>query len=133
MIGSCQSLQNLCDLRDKAIQRIADLNTQINNLTTGKAKTLKTMLGIKTKLDEITSCEKEKVTQEQNRNDLTQVIKLATFNMESYIEFFKVEKLAGYYHSLNQVAEIQKVNAENINDFWQTVRSDKNIQKLMNE
>jgi hypothetical protein len=133
MIGAIVSLQGLNDQRDKIIHRITDLNTQINNLTSGKSKTLKTFLGLKSKQDEIAVMEREKELLEANRNDLTTIIKLATFNMESYIEYFKVEKLAGYYQSLNQVAEIQKNNTENINDFWGTVRCDKNIQKLMNE
>jgi hypothetical protein len=133
MIGAIQSLQGLNDQRDKVVHRITDLNTQINNITTGKSRTLKTLLGLKTRQDEIASLEREKEQLEHNRNDLTCIIKLATFNMESYIEYFKVEKLAGYYQSLNQVAEIQKSNTENINSFWGTVRNDKNIQKLMNE
>jgi predicted nucleic acid-binding Zn-ribbon protein len=133
MIGAINSLENLNEKRDKITHRISELNTNITNLIAGKSKSIKTFLKIKTKEEELSAMEKEKDTLERNRSDLNTIIKLATYNMENYIEFFKVEKLAGYYQSLTQVAEIQKNNSINITDFWGTVRNDKNIQKLMNE
>jgi hypothetical protein len=64
---------------------------------------------------------------------LEEVLKLANFNMENNIEFFKVEKLASYYMALKQMAEIQKGNSSKLFDFWATVAKDKNISKLTNQ
>lgn len=53
--------------------------------------------------------------------------------MDSYIEYFKVEKLAGYYQALKILAELQKLNSTRINEMWSSVSQDKNIEKLMKE
>lgn len=70
---------------------------------------------------------------EKNLNEMTQLTKLATYNLENYIDFFKVEKLAGYYQALNNLADIQKKNAEKISDLWAKAGEDKNVKKLLNE
>lgn len=64
---------------------------------------------------------------------MTLLTRLATYNLETYIDFFKVEKLAGYYQALNNLADIQKKNANKISDLWGSVGEDKNIRKLINE
>jgi len=64
---------------------------------------------------------------------MTLLTSLATFNLDSYIDFFKVEKLAGYYQALNNLAEIQKKNANKISDLWCSVGEDKNIKNLIND
>lgn len=63
---------------------------------------------------------------------MTLLTRLATYNLENYIDFFKVEKLAGYYQALNNLADIQKKNSSKIGDLWSSVGEDKNIKKLIN-
>ena len=59
--------------------------------------------------------------------------RLTTFNMESYINTFKREKLAGYYQALNNFADLQSKNSMKINKLWTCVANDKNLQKEINE
>lgn len=69
----------------------------------------------------------------KNLKDMENLTKLSTYNMENYIEFFKVEKLAGYYNALNNLADIQKKNSDKISDLWMSVADDRNVKKLINE
>ncbi len=58
---------------------------------------------------------------------------MATYNLDNYINSFKQEKLAGYYQALNNLADLQKKNSNNISELWACVGDDKNIKKFMNE
>ena len=132
MIEAIASLQNLYDNFDKLSQRIINLDTEINNLKTGK-KSIKSIFSFKSKNDELVGLENDKGNSEKNLADLDGVVKLATYNMESYIEYFKVEKLAGYYNNLKIFADLQKTNSSKINEMWKCVSQDKNVQKLVSK
>lgn len=132
LIEAIASLQGLYEISDKIKNKIISLDTDLANLKLGK-KTLKSIFSFRSKDEDIHSIEKEKNTAEKNIKDLEEVIRIATYNMESFIDYFKVEKLAGYYNNLKQFAELQKSNSVKINDLWQAVANDKNIQKIMKE
>ena len=130
MIEAISSLQILYESQEKMTQKIFNLDTDLKSTKTGK-KSLKSFFSFKTKSEEVTIIETEKVNMEKTLVDLDGVIKLATYNMDSYIEYFKVEKLAGYYQNLKVFAELQKSNSVKVNDLWQSVALDKNVKKLV--
>lgn len=132
MIEAITSLHTLFDTKEKLSQKIAALDANIKNLKSGK-KSIKSFFSFKSPNEESSVMESEKLNSEKSLAELEMVCKLATYNMDSYIEYFKVEKLAGYYQNLKILSELQKTNSTKINDLWQTVGSDKNIQKLISK
>jgi hypothetical protein len=132
MIEAISSLQVLYESQEKMAQKILNLDTDLKGIKTGK-KSLKSFFSFKTKSEEVTILETEKVNMEKTLVDLDGVVRLATYNMDSYIEYFKVEKLAGYYQNLKVFAELQKSNSVKVNDLWQSVALDKNVKKLVSK
>jgi hypothetical protein len=132
MLEAIASLENMWQNKERLMQHISQLEVKINNLKAGK-KTFKSFFNFKSPAEELTIVEAEKATSDKTLADMENVIKLATFNMDNYIEYFKVEKLAGYYKNLNTFAEMQKSNSDKINHVWDSVAHDKNVKKLMNE
>jgi hypothetical protein len=129
MTSSIHSLLSLYEQKDKLSNRINELEKERRDIVSGKTN-IKSLFSFKSKKDDMSNIDSTKVALEKNYADLEQIIKLATHNMESYIEYFKIEKLAGYYNSLNKLAKIQKSNSESINGLWTSVSMDANIVKL---
>lgn len=144
MNESISSLNALYENKEKVNQKFLANEKDLNDLNSGKSS-LKTMFGLKSKKSEFEkfTCHKANVINklyfnlifklEKNLNEMTLVTRLATYNLETFIDFFKVEKLAGYYQALNNLADIQKKNANKISDLWGSVADDKNIKKLISE
>ena len=138
MNEAINSLNHLYDLKDKTYQKFKSNEKDLNDMNSGK-KNFKTMLGIKSKKAEIEKFSQNKynviffiiIKLEKSMGELELLTKIATYNLEDYLNFFKVEKLAGYYQSLNSLADIQKNNSNKINDLWNCVSNDKNIQKIL--
>lgn len=132
MVEAISSLHLLYENQEKLGAKVLSLDQNIKNIKTGK-KSLKSIFSFKSPNEECNALENEKHNCEKAYQDLEMTNKLATYNMDSYIEYFKVEKLAGYYQNLKIFADLQKLNSIKINDLWQTVGSDKNIQKLISK
>lgn len=132
MSEAITSLEGLYQNKEKLTQHIIQLEARLNNIKAGK-KSFKSFFNFKTPNEELNAVESEKSNADKTLSDLEGVIKLATFNLENFIEFFKVEKLAAYYKNLKTFAEMQRSNSSKIDDVWQTVALDKNIEMLMND
>jgi len=143
MNESITSLNILYENKEKLNQKFLSNEKDLNDLNSGK-NSIKTMFGLKSKKSEFEKFSSNKanviylilnfkIKLEKNLNDITMITRLATYNLENFIDFFKVEKLAGYYQALNNLADIQKKNSTKISDLWSSVGDDKNIKKLMNE
>jgi hypothetical protein len=132
MSEAISSLEKLNITKEKLAQNLSSLDAKLTSVKGGK-KTFKSFFNIKTRDEEIKELETEKLNGDKTLSDMESVIKVVTFNMESYIEYFKVEKLAAYYKNLKEFAELQKSNSGRINDIWETVAQDKNIRLLMSE
>lgn len=130
MIEAITSLNGLEETKDKLAQKISSISSDLIDLRAGK-KTIKSFFSFKSKQEDFADLEQEKAYSEKCLADIEVIIKLASFNLDSYIDYFKVEKLAGYYRSLQYFSEITKTNAVKVNELWQTVSNDKNIAKLM--
>ena len=69
--------------------------------------------------------EKEKL--EKDIENLGQVIKIATFNMQNQIRKFKMISLENYYGELSRIEKDTEINAKIFDELWETVVKDKNI------
>ena len=101
MIGALQSLKDLQDTYNKLIK----------HLSSAKNK------------------EKE-ANKEKNANDLGEIIKITTFNMQRTIDDFKVESLDNYYAELSRIDGDTEKNPKIFDDLWETVVKDKNISEF---
>ena len=72
----------------------------------------------------------EKETKEKDLNDLGEIIKIATFNMQNTIDNFKTVSLDNYYAELARIDGDTEKNAKIFDDLWETVVKDKNISEF---
>ena len=136
------SLNLLFENKEKINQKFLTNEKDLNDMNCGR-KSFKTMFGIKSTKSEIEKFKAIKETVinlnffyfkfifqlEKNLSEYEIITKLTTFNMESYINNFKGEKLAGYYKALNSFADLQNRNSIKINNLWTSVANDKNLKK----
>ena len=125
-----EALETLKDLQDtyaKLNKTFSNTNTQLNELQAGKSS-VKTIF--KNKEKEISKLANEKETMEKDMNDLQQIIKIATFNMQNTIENFKTVSLDNYYAELARIDGDTEKNATIFDDLWETVVKDKNISEF---
>ena len=125
-----ESLETLKDLQDnynKLRKNFTSVNLQLSDIQAGKSS-VKTMF--KNKEKEINKLTSEKESLEKDINDLGQVIKIATFNMQNAIRDFKTISLDNYYAELSRIEGDTEKNATIFDDLWETVVKDKNISEF---
>jgi hypothetical protein len=127
MIEALVSLKNLQENYNKLTKSLNTHNTQISELQSGKS-TVKTMF--KNKEKEMSKLNTEKENIEKDINDLGEIIKIATFNMQNTIEHFKVVTLDNYYAELSRIEGDTEKNANFSDELWETVVKDKNISEF---
>ena len=127
MKESLESLKDLQDSYNKLSKTFTSVNLQLSELQAGKSS-VKTIF--KNKEKEINKLTLEKETLEKDINDLGQVIKIATFNMQNAIRDFKTISLDNYYAELSRIEEDTEKNATIFDDLWETVVKDKNISEF---
>ena len=72
----------------------------------------------------------DKEAKEKDVNDLGEIIKIATFNMQNTIDNFKTVSLDNYYAELSRIDGDTEKNAKIFDDLWETVVKDKNISEF---
>ena len=87
-------------------------------------------MSFKGKEDNINKLMNDKEKLEKDIENLGQIIKIATFNMQNQIKKFKVVCLDNYYVELSRIAKDTEVNAKIFDDLWETVVKDKNISEF---
>lgn len=127
MIEGLETLKNLQDTYNKLQKNLNNTNTILNELQAGKS-TVKTMF--KNKEKEMTKLSNEKEEIEKNINNLGEIIKIATFNMQNTIENFKTISLDNYYAELFRIEGDTEKNGAIFDDLWETVVKDKNISEF---
>ena len=126
MTEALSSLALLNETHDKLIAESETLTQRINNLQSNYSK-IKLFFTMKTKeaaYDELT---KRKESIQESIQSLNEIIKIASFRMERYLEKFKIEKLERYHNHLKAFSELQKDNNINLDDLWQCVSRDRNL------
>ena len=92
-------LKNLQDVYNKLTKNLTSTNVQLNDLQAGKTN-VKSLLSFKGRDDNINKLMNEKEKLEKDIENLGQVIKIATFNMQNQIRKFKLVCLENYYSEL---------------------------------
>jgi len=127
MAEALEGLNNLQETYSKMNKNLLNLNIELSELQAGKSS-VKTMF--KNKEKEMTKLTNEKESLEKNINDLGNVIKIATFNMQNAIKEFKISELANYYAELSRIESDTEKNAKISDDLWENVIKDKNISEF---
>ena len=127
MKEALESLNTLQDTYNKLTKNYNSANAYLSDLKEGKSS-VKSMF--KNKEKEINKLSSEKETKEKDINDLGQIIKIATFNMQKTIDDFKVVCLDNYYAELSRIEGDTEKNATIFDDLWETVVKDKNISEF---
>ena len=126
MIEALESLKSLQDTYNKLTKNLTSTNVQLNDLQAGKTN-VKSLLSFKGREDNINKLMSEKEKLEKDIENLGQVIKIATFNMQNQIKKFKTVCLENYYSELNKIEKDTEANAKIFDELWETVVKDKNI------
>ena len=127
MIEALEGLNNLQETYSKMNKSLLNLNIQLSELQAGKSS-VKTMF--KNKEKELTKLINEKEGLEKNINDLGNVIKIATFNMQNAIKEFKIIELSNYYAELSRIESDTEKNGIISDNLWESVIKDKNISEF---
>ena len=126
MQEALESLKNLQDVYNKLTKNLTSTNVQLNDLQAGKTN-VKSLLSFKGRDDNINKLMNEKEKLEKDIENLGQVIKIATFNMQNQIKKFKLVCLENYYSELSRIEKDTEYNAKIFDELWETVVKDKNI------
>jgi hypothetical protein len=126
MIEALESLKGLHDNYGKLTQNLTSTNVQLNDLQAGKTN-IKSMFIFKGKEEKISKLMMDKEKLEKDIENLGQVIKIATFNMQNEIKNFKNVSLENYYGELSRIESDTEANAKIFDDLWDTVIRDGNI------
>ena len=126
MQEALESLKGLQDNYNKLTKNLTSTNVQLNDLQAGKTN-VKSLLRFKGREDNINSLMAEKEKLEKDIDNLGQVIKIATFNMQNQIKKFKMVSLENYYGELNKIEKDTEAKSKNFDELWENVVKDKNI------
>ena len=129
MQESLESLKGLQDTYNKLTKNLTSTNIQLNDLQAGKSS-IKSMLSFKGKEENISGLMMEKEKLEKDIDNLGQVIKIATFNMQNQMKNFKNISLQNYYNELSRIEKDTESNAKIFDDLWDTVVKDGNISEF---
>lgn len=124
MIEALEGLKTLQDTYNKLNKTLSNINIELSDFLSGK-NTMKTMF--KNKDKEITKLNNEKDNLEKSINELGDVIKVATFNMQKEIKEFKISELNNYYAELSRIENDNYKNSKIFDDLWENIIKDKNI------
>ena len=127
MKEALESLNALQDTYNKLTKNYNSANAYLSDLKEGKSS-VKSMF--KNKEKEINKLSSEKETKEKDINDLGQIIKIATFNMQKTIDDFKVVCLDNYYAELSRIEDDTAKNSKLFDDLLDNVIKDKNISEF---
>ena len=127
MIEALEGLKTLQDTYNKLNKTLLNINIELSDLQMGKS-TMKTMF--KNKEKEITKLNNEKNNLEKSINELGEVIKVATFNMQKEIKEFKISELNNYYAELSRIENDTSKNSKIFDDLWENIIKDKNISEF---
>ena len=126
MQEALDGLKFLQDSYNKLTKNLTSTNVQLNDLQAGKTN-IKSLLNFKGREENISNLMMEKEKLEKDIENLGQVIKIATYNMQNQIKNFKNVSLEHYYGESSRIEKDTESNAVIFDDLWETVCKDANI------
>ena len=127
MLEALETLKGLNDSYNKLTKNLNNINIELTELQSGKTS-VKTIF--KKKAKEIDKLSEEKEALEKDIDNLGQIIKITTFNMQSSIQEFKTTSLDNYYAELSRIESDTEKNATIFDNLWEAVIKDKNISEF---
>ena len=127
MLEALETLKGLNDSYNKLTKNLNNINIELTELQSGKTS-VKTIF--KKKAKEIDKLSEEKEALEKDIDNLGQIIKITTFNMQSSIQEFKTTSLDNYYAELSRIESDTERNATIFDNLWEAVIKDKNISEF---
>lgn len=124
MLEALTGFDNMVATYEKLTQKSDTINQDLKNIQFGQ-KGFASFFKNKEKAQAELEASKKKT--EKDIGTFHNIIKLAAFNMEGFLEYFKNDKLTDYYKHLKVFATLQKQNDQVINDLWDKVSQDKNM------
>lgn len=128
MIEALQSLNSLQDSYDNITKNCTSTTMQLNELQAGKSN-FKSMFSFKSRDQTITQLSEEKEKLEKDLNNLGQVIKIATHNMDTEMRRFKNANLDNYYAELALLQKGLQDNCKKTQQLWDSLLNEENIMK----
>jgi len=132
----CQNISNAQEKVINPYDRLYDAITEDYLNTEAMIEALETLKELQDSYNKLikhatNSKNKDKdANKEKNANDLGEIIKIATFNMQNTIDNFKVVSLDNYYAELSRIDGDTEKNAKIFDNLWETVVKDKNISEF---
>lgn len=122
MFQTLDGLTNMNDALDKLEKKLESIEGSIRTLQSGQ-KDFKTIFKFKNKEATLVELDQDKIETESNIQHLQMIIKLASFNMECYLDVFKEEKMRDYYIHLKMFSELQRNNNLILEDLWNEIKT----------
>jgi hypothetical protein len=126
MVGTLESLFNLHETYEKYCQNLEKIENDLKSIESGFT-TIKLILSLKSRETDLKELNENKNITIENKNNIEQIIKISSYNLEKYLEKFKIKKLKRYNKHLTMFSEEQKKNNDTLNDLWECVSKDKNL------
>ncbi len=126
MVGTLESLFNLHETYEKFCQNLEKIENDLKSIESGFT-TIKLILSLKSRETDLKELNENKNITIENKNNIEQIIKISSYNLEKYLEKFKIKKLKRYNKHLTMFSEEQKKNNDTLNDLWECVSKDKNL------
>ena len=120
MITVIGSLNKLQENLDKLNQKNDSLDLELKKTESGQPSFFKKLF--KKKEEIITDISKEKENTEENIQNLSDLIKIATYALENYIQQFRQDKVNNYFRHLKIFILLQRKNDKNITGLWADVK-----------
>lgn len=124
MLEALVGFDNMVATYEKLTQKSDTIDQNLKNIQFGQ-KDFASFFKNKEKAQAELEASKKKT--EEDIGTLHNIIKLAAFNMECFLEYFKNDKLSDYYKHLKVFSTLQKQNDLVLNELWDTVAQDKNM------
>lgn len=129
MIEALDAINNLHAMHDKLIHKIEKLDTEIAGLKVGQKNFFKGLFKNNEQL--INKAQTDKTTSELNSDIVREIVKIASFTMENYIDTFKSSKSNSYYKTVKYFSIIQQKNEIETKSIWNDVKI--SLQKVNNK
>ena len=120
MITVIGNLNKLQENLDKLNQKNDSLDLELKKTESGQPSFFKKLF--KKKEEIITDISKEKENTEENIQNLSDLIKIATYALENYIQQFRQDKVDNYFRHLKIFILLQRKNDKNITGLWADVK-----------
>lgn len=129
LIEALNSINRLQSIYDGLLKKQNSIATQLTELQAGKSN-VKSVLSFKSREQDIDALTEEKQKLDQDIQNLGQIIKICSFNMDNEIKEFKTINLDSYYNELNKLEVTILANNKILNELWSSIINDENMKSI---